>query len=835
MPVLGRPLREHDKEFCCEGCRRVYVTAEDAGVAHLLASPADRRTRAAEASARKAAALNAAGARRESLRVDGMWCSSCASVVEDAVMALPGVLDAEVSYAAALARVTWDPAVTDRAAVIERIDLFGYSAVPARDAAGASDSGDVEDVFLRFFVGAAISMWIMWPTLFLLYPAYLAQDFTSPRTISLFAGALALVVLVYSGWPFLAGAWRAARVRRATMDTLVVLGTWSAWLYSMWAALTGSGPTYFESAAMITTIVLLGRWLEALGRRNAAASLEAMAASSAAETVWLLPAESTSVADAVQHPVGDASAGDLIVVRPGERMPVDGTIVDGTSEIDASRLTGEPMPTSVSAGEQAWAGTINLGGVLTVRVERVGDESLSGRLAGIVEDAAFAKSRMQRLADAVAAVFVPVVIAVAFAALLITGLTSGVSEGVSRAVAVLVVACPCALGLATPLAVANAIAAGQRRGFLVRGGPAFERAEDIGCVAFDKTGTLTYGRPDVTAAVPGGASLGELLELAAPLEAGDSHPLATAIAEAAGAAATGDAGLGDSSGSSEADEPRAIGDVVRHVGSGVSGLVRGRGHDALVGVGSERLMAELGAAIPSGLARAAEDHRLRGDVVVWVAREGEVCGGIVIADQVRPDAGASIEGIRARGVDVAVISGDAEATTASVAARLGVTRAMAEVLPADKGIAVADLGTYGGVAYVGDGINDAAALAAADLAISLNDASDVAVLGADVVLLGDAKNSPLSTLPALLDTARATRRVIRENLVWAFGYNLVTIPLAVTGRLSPVAAAIAMALSSLAVVANSWRLTLPTWSGRAARRATPTTLRNEQYSPADLA
>jgi P-type Cu+ transporter len=750
-----------------------------------------------------------------------MWCSSCASVVEDAVMALDGVLDAEVSYAAALARVTWDPNVTNRAAIAERIDLFGYSATPARDATNSSDTADVESVFLRFFVGAAISMWIMWPTLFLLYPAYLAEDFVSPRTISLFAGALALVVLVYCGWPFLSGAWRAARVGRATMDTLVVLGTWSAWLYSAWAGLTGSGPTYFESAAMITTIVLLGRWLEALGRRDAAESLEAMAATVAAETVWWLPRAASSVAEAERRPVAEVIEGDHVVVRPGERIPVDGTVIEGTSEVDAARLTGEPMPVRVGIGDQVWTGTINLGGVMTVRVDRVGQESLSGRLAEIVEDAAFAKSRMQRLADAIAAVFVPVVIAIAFAALLITGLTSSLSDGVARAVAVLVVACPCALGLATPLAVVNAVAAGQKRGFLVRGGPAFERADDIAWVAFDKTGTLTYGMPVVSGAV-GRRSLAALLELAAPLEAGDSHPVAKAIGSAA-----------DTNRRSEDQvrtDARTIGEVSRHVGSGVSGVVRLDGSDVAVAVGSERLMRDLGAEVPAELSGAAAAERATGNVVVWVARRDEVVGGIVIADQIREDARAAIEAIRARGVGVAVISGDAEPTTASVAGRLGVDHVRAEVLPADKGIAVAELGAEGGVAYVGDGINDAAALAAADLAISLRDASDVAVLGADVLLLGNSTQSTLAALPALLDTARATKRVIRENLAWAFGYNLVTIPLAVTGKLSPVTAAVAMALSSLAVVANSWRLTLP--PSRARRVSTSQTARARE-NPAE--
>ena len=796
LPVLGRPVRDSEApamEFCCEGCRRVWATAEAAGVTHLLTTPEQRRTRAADTSARKAAALAAAGARRESFAVDGMWCSSCATVVEDALMGLPGVLDAEVSYAAALARVTWDPALTDRVGVMERIGLFGYRAGPARDI--AVHTADAEDVFLRFFVSAAISMWIMWPTLFMLYPSYVGADWVSEQRVALFTGALALVVLLYGGWPFLTGAWRAARVGRVTMDTLVVLGTWTAWLYSAWAAITGSGPTYFESAAMITTIVLLGRWLEALGRRTAAASLEAMSATAASENAWLLPVDG-SLEAARQVPVGDVAPGALVAVRPGERVPVDGFVVAGESSIDVARLTGEPLPVAVGAGAELWAGAINLGGVLTVRVERAGAETLSGRLAAIVEDAAFAKSHAQRLADAVAAVFVPVVLAIAVAAFLITALTQGAAEGVSRAVAVLVVACPCALGLATPLAITNAIAAGARRGFLVRGGPAFERAEEIGCVAFDKTGTLTAGRPAVIGALPRDAEVDELLGLAAPLELGDSHPVAQAVVEAARERAVALAGF----------ETTAT-DVERRSGLGLAGDVDG----CRVLVGSEALLAEHDIALPKALGRAAAGARTEGRMVVWVTRDGMVVGGLVIADELRPDAAEAVSAIRSRGASPAIISGDAQATTDSVARTLGITEVRAGVLPADKALAVETLAAaYGGCAFVGDGINDAAALAQADLAISLGGASDVALLGADVVLLGDGARagdaSPLSALPSLLDTARATRRVVRQNLVWAFGYNLVTIPLAVTGMLSPIAAAIAMALSSLAVVANSWRL-----------------------------
>ncbi len=820
LPLIGRPLRDGEHEFCCEGCKRVWTAAEANGISELLSAPGDRRVRASRAAERKAEAAAAAGARRETLRVGGMWCSSCALVLEDALLGLDGVLDAEVSYAASLARVTYDPKRVDRDALTERFSLLGYRAEPARMAdAGASDSADV---FLRFFVGAAIGMWVLWPTLFILYPAFLSQEYGGVQQIELFTAVGSLIVLLYSGWPFLSGAWRAARVRRATMDTLVVLGTWTAWLYSLWATLWGGGPTYFESAAMITTIVLFGRWLESLGQRDAARAIAALASGTQAEQAWLLP-ESGDLVEAVHVPLESVEPGALLAVRPGERVPVDGVVEAGQSDLDRSRLTGEPLPVEVLPGSDVWAGTVNLTGVLTVRVTRVASETLTGRLASLVEDAVFAKSHAQRLADAVAAVFVPVVLAVAAATLLIGAFSVGPSEGVARAVAVLVVACPCALGLATPLAVVNAIGAGTHRGALIRGGPALERAGGLRLVALDKTGTLTEGRPGVAGTVPATLSESEtatLLGAAAALEAGDAHPVASAIVSAA------------------RDRQAQIlpaESVDRQPGMGVSGVVDGQ----VVLVGSERLLGLNDIGLPPESRSASELERAAGRIVVWVARGDRVLGGIVLADRLRADAAPALASLARRGIEVAIVSGDASATTSAVAKTLGAKRVFSEVLPHDKERVVRELAeelaldgpdttARASVAFVGDGINDAAALAAADLAVAVGGASDVAQLAADVVLLGDpvaaeryraaasregialdieaASGSPLASLAPLVDIARSTRRVVNQNLLWAFSYNLVTVPLAVTGVLDPITAAVAMALSSLAVVANSWRL-----------------------------
>jgi len=794
--VLGRPIHDHDHDFCCEGCRRVYVTAEEAGITELIAPGQSRRTRGSAAGARKAAAAAAAGARRETLRIDGMWCTSCGLVLEDALMALPGVLDAETSYAASLLRVTWDPTLVALDAITDRIALLGYHAVPAREA--ATRRADVDDLFLRLFVSAVVGMWVMWPTWLVSWPAFARGEFASVAAYDTFAGALSLVVLVFCGWPFIIGAWRAVSVRRSTMDTLVVLGTFSAWLYSAWAVWTASGPTYFESAAGVVTIVLAGRWIEALSTRDATASLAALA-SAAEESAWLAEGPGAD-GQAERVAVADLPPDAVVLVRPGERVPADGIVLAGEGEIDRSRLTGEPLPAAVGVGDEVWAGTVNLSTVLRVRVTRAGAETLAGRLASLAEDAAFAKSHTQRITDAVATVFTPVVIAIAAATLLI-GLVTGVglAGAVERAVAVLVVSCPCALGLATPVALSAAISAGSKRGLLFRGGPALETAGEIAVVAFDKTGTLTVGMPSVTGFLPAALTAEEtsrLLSLAAAVEVGDAHPVAAAIVAAASAGAPGAAA-------------EAAANIERHPGRGLSGSVSG----VRVLVGSERLLAEHAVALEPALVSLAESARRDSELIVWVAADSQVLGGVRLSDQPRPEAASAVAALTARGVDTAMVSGDALATCESVAARLGVTRVLADVLPHEKERVVRELAEEGTIAFVGDGINDAAALAASDLAVAVGGGSDVAVLAADVVLTRE--DSPLTSLAALLDIAKASRRIIGQNLAWAFTYNLVAIPLAATGRLSPIAAALAMAGSSLAVIGNSLRI------HRAAKRDRP--------------
>jgi Cu+-exporting ATPase len=485
------------------------------------------------------------------------------------------------------------------------------------------------------------------------------------------------------------------------------------------------------------------------------------------------------------------ATGDLVTVRAGERIAVDGTVERGESAVDQSRLTGEPLPAEVGAGCGVWAGSINLTGMLVVRVARTGADTLAGRVAALVQDAAFAKSHAQRLADAAAGLFAPIVPVVAFATFAFTLAGGGaVAAAVERAVAVLVVSCPCALGLATPLAAASAMGLASTRGVLVRGAEVLERAGRISVVAFDKTGTLTEGVLRVTGTIAAPDSE-RLRRLAATADADDPHPIAVALRRAVGA-----------------DGPRPE-RVERHGGMGVTARVAG----VEVVVGSERLLAEAGVAVPRAAREEADAARAQGRTVVWSAADGELLGGIVLVDAVRAEAAASLAGVRALGAEPVMVSGDARATCEAVAATLGITEVHAEVLPHDKEQGVRDLSERGAVAFVGDGINDAPALAAASLAVALGGGADIAMEAGDVVLFaadGGVPESPLVALPLLLRIARRSRRVIRTNLAWAFAYNAVTIPLAATGRLSPMAAAAAMALSSLAVVANSARLRVDT-------------------------
>jgi Cu+-exporting ATPase len=581
------------------------------------------------------------------------------------------------------------------------------------------------------------------------------------------------------------------------MDTLVAMGTLAAYGYSLVVTLLPelvmeaglSGETYYDSAAVIIGLVLLGRWLEARAKGQAAGAVKAL--------LKLRPATARVLRDGREQdlPVEQVLVGDLVRVRPGDRVPVDGVIVEGASALDESMLTGESVPVERGAGDRVTGATMNASGSFVMRAERVGRDTTLAQIVRLVEQAQGSKAPIQRVADAVTGWFVPAVVAIAtltFAGWMLVGPEPRLPFALSAAIAVLIIACPCAMGLATPTAIMVGTGKGAEAGILVRDGAALESAERIGTVVLDKTGTVTRGAPSLRSVQPaGGLSEAELLSVAAAAERGSEHPLAEAVVRGA------------------EERGLLVGSAQRFEaipGGGVRASVDGRE----VRIGTEPFLAAEGVDV-APLAAVAAAEAAEGRTPVLVAVEGRPAGVLSLADPVKPESAEAVRRLRAAGVDVWMITGDRAAVAAAIGAEVGIgpDRILAEVRPEAKAARVADLRARGRVAMVGDGINDAPALAGADLGIAIGTGADVAVQASDVTLVGD----DLRAVPAAIRLSRATMRTIRQNLGWAFGYNVLLIPVAagllypLTGwLLSPALAAGAMALSSVSVVTNSLRL-----------------------------
>ncbi len=797
LPIIARPVRKEPAEdkdahvFCCEGCARVWSVAKEAGLAEILVS----QSAAGRPSSRKSAIARAAGSRRAVFRVDGMWCSSCGLILERALLGIDGVLDAEVSFASSLARVTYEPGKLSTDVLWDRVRLLGYKPDKASGMLGA-DSREASDLFVRLFAGAVSSMWVMWISLFMLYPAYLHAQYSAARNPAILVGLLTTFVLIYPGGVFIKGAWQAARVGRITMDSLVFLGTWSAYLVGIWSLITRHGPTYFDSAAMITVVVLFGRWLEALAQQKSS-GLISLLINREDLGAWVIKPGG----DVEKTPLSEVFVGDRVLVRPGERVPIDGVVEDGFAVVDQSMLTGEPLPAEKAVGDEVWAGTIVISGSFTIGVVRPGDESLLARMGALVEDAMFTKTNLQRWADIIAGVFGPVILAVAAATILI-GLFSGLtfSQVVERAVAVLVVACPCAISLATPLVAVNAIGRLASIDLLIRGADVLERAGGITVIGMDKTGTLTQGKVGIKEIIPNeeiksnvannmlDPELLDPLRIAAALESKATHPLADAITRYAA-----EQGVNDLS----ADKVRVL------QGIGIIGRIN-QGSQAMVG--SLRLLKEHGIKPPQSLLYRAREAEEAGNMVTWVAVGDTAIGVIILSDDIRTEASAVIGDIKELGISSIIISGDAPGPCRAVAVQAGIDDVKAGILPHEKEQVIRDLrSTSGRVAFIGDGMNDAPALASSDLAIALASGSEMAVEASDVIISRDSK-SPLRALPILIRLSRSAHAIILQNLGWALTYNLIALPLAVSGKLTPIWAAVAMAVSSLAVVVNSFRI-----------------------------
>ena len=735
-----------------------------------------------------------------SFAVEGMTCAACVTRVEKALLRVPGVFDASVNLALERAHVTFAHASVDPADLLGAVVKAGYRALlvePDESPRQAREQAQLDRERRVLILSAALTLpMIIGMTLDVL-------GYEDLHVMPSLEVVLATPIQFLIGLRFYKGALNALRGGTANMDVLVALGTTAAYGFSWYLLQTlgeeADGELYFEASAAIITLVLLGKYLESRARRGTTAAIRALM-ELRPETARIGRPDGTEV----ETPIGQVRPGDVAVVRPGERVPVDGLVVGGASEVDESLVTGESLPVAKTEGASVTGGAINGAGLLKVRATAVGEESTLARIIRLVENAQAGKASVQRLVDRISAVFVPCVVAVAVVTLLgWLAFTGDLEEALIAAVSVLVIACPCALGLATPTAIMTGTGAAARAGILVKDVAALEQAHRIDTVVFDKTGTLTEGRPRIAEVHAAASPEAELARLAASVQQGSEHPLAGAVLAYA--------------------RERELGllplrDFEAVAGRGVRGVVDGRP----VMVGSAAFVGEE-AGIDPGLLAVAREWEEAGRTAVFVAagvaEDGErtesatgVLGILAIADPLRETAAAAVRQLDALGVRTSLLSGDAVAVAARVGEALGVEDARGAVRPDEKARVVRDLVDEGRVVgMVGDGINDAPALAAADVGIAMGTGTDIAMETAGVTLM---RPDPRLVAGAI-SASRATFAKIRQNLFWAFVYNVVCIPLAAAGYLSPTLAAAAMALSSVSVVANSlllrgWRPTLAT-------------------------
>ncbi|MFD5037060.1 heavy metal translocating P-type ATPase [Streptomyces sp. NPDC058377] len=744
------------------------------------------------------------GAARVELAIGGMTCASCAARIEKKLNRMEGV-EATVNYATEKARVAFaeDVSVDDLIATVEATGYTAQPPAPPRPepegtgtpaAAGGEDGradGELRSLRQRLvtavLLAAPVIAMAMIPALQVEYWQWLSLTLAAP-------------VVTYAAWPFHRAAWTNARHGAATMDTLISVGTSAAFLWSLWALFfgtagmpgmthpfeftisrgDGAGNIYLEAAAGVTAFILAGRYFEARSKRKAGAALKALMELGAKEVTVVREGREVTL------PTSALRVGDRFLVRPGEKIATDGTVVEGSSAVDVSMLTGESVPVEVSAGDPVTGATLNAGGRLVVEATRVGSDTQLARMATLVEEAQSGKAAAQRLADRISAVFVPVVIGLALATLgFWLGSGAGITAAFTAAVAVLIIACPCALGLATPTALLVGTGRGAQLGILIKGPEVLENTRRADTILLDKTGTVTTGRMTLLKVHAAGTTdEAEVLRLAGALEHSSEHPIARAVAEGA-AARVGPLPTPE--------------DFANVPGLGVQGVVEG--HAVLVG--REKLLAEWAIGLPEELREAKDLAERNGRTVIAVAWDGEARAVLEVADAVKDTSAEAVRRLRALGLTPVLLTGDNKAVAESVAAEVGIDQVIAEVMPQDKAEVVRKLQAEGRtVAMVGDGVNDAAALAQADLGLSMGTGTDAAIEAGDLTLVrGD--------LRVAADAIRLSRRTlgtIRSNLFWAFAYNVAALPLAAAGLLNPMIAGAAMAFSSVFVVGNSLRL-----------------------------
>jgi len=726
------------------------------------------------------------------LPITGMTCASCANRIERRLNKLDGVT-ATVNYATEQASVEFDGAAVAPDQLLEAVEAAGYRAeLPSAEPEAPAEERPDEPLRRRLILSGVLSLPVL---LISMVPAF---QFDNWQWLAL---NLATPVVLWGGWPFHQAAWANLKHGTATMDTLVSLGVLAAWLWSLYAlflgdagmpdmrmsfdlipeAGTGSDEIYLETASVVTTFILAGRYFEARAKRRAGAALKALL-ELGAKDVAVLDAEGNER----RIPTEQLQVGARFVVRPGEKVATDGVVEAGASAIDMSMLTGESVPVEVQTGSEVVGATVNAGGRLVVRATKVGADTALAQIAALVTAAQTGKAPVQRLADRISGVFVPVVIGVAVATL---GFWLGTGESATfaftAAVAVLIIACPCALGLATPTALMVGTGRGAQLGLLIKGPEVLESTRKVDTVVLDKTGTVTTGKMAlVDVAVADGVDRGDVLRLVGALEDASEHPIARAIADAAQA---------------EHGALPAVESFGNREGLGVEGVVGGH---ALV-VGRPALLADWAMHLPAELDAARRSAESRGQTAIAAGWDGQAVAVLAVADTLKPTSADAVASLRQLGLRPVLLTGDNETTARAVAAELGIEEVVAEVLPSEKAEVVERLQAEGRVvAMVGDGVNDAPALAQADLGLAIGTGTDVAIEASDLTLV----SGDLRAAADAIRLSRATLRTIKENLAWAFGYNIAAVPLAAVGLLNPVLAGAAMAFSSVSVVANALRL-----------------------------
>lgn len=816
--LCGLPLSrrrasdEAGERFCCTGCRDVYDALDDVeGVDEDdVRSAADGARDDADGGAGTDDEGPAPGDERDFLRVDGMHCPTCEAFLESVATTTDGVSDAEASYVTETVRVDYDPDDLSEDELSESLTTAGYTADRREDTTGTHRSED--DTLWRLAAGVVVGMWVMMPYLIFIYPVHFSLlypesiiEFTRQNlsghyvfyTLFVFTS----IVLFYTGGPLLRGAYVSLRTRSPNMDLLVSLAAVSAYLYSTLAVLLGRFDVYYDVTVAIVVVVTAGNYYESSIKRKATDLLSELGTAQV-ERARLLENDGTTVT----VDVDDLAAGDRVLVRTGDRIPVDGVVRDGESTVNEAVVTGESLPVDKQAGDTVVGGSVVVDGASEVEVGEGATSSID-RITDLVWNLQSSNHGIQKLADRLAVIFVPgVIVLAAVAGLAYLALGAGVTDALLVALTVLIVSCPCALGLATPLAVASSIREAMERGVVVFDETVFERLRGVDVVAFDKTGTLTTG----DLAVLDADAPRDLLGAAATVERRSSHPVADALVDAFGDPAP-EAGDGqgppatDGGTSVQTAEPGTETDPdpetrvtdFRSHARGVEGVVGER----TVLVGHPDLFAEKGWSVPESVVERVTDARDAGRLSVVVGRDGVAEGAVVLGDQPREGWERTVTALSERGVEVVVLTGDEEAATARFREHSGVDRVFAGVPPEAKAETIRRLGADGQVAMVGDGTNDGPALARADLGVALGGGTALAVDAADIAIVDD----DLSSIATVFDLAAAAGSRVKQNIGWAFLYNAVAVPLALSGLLNPLFAAVAMVTSSLLVVTNSAR------------------------------